>query len=129
MSASLASKLQLKPGRSLTLIGAPPGLAESLAAEMPDVAIGEQAEPYAVLAFVTSKADAVDLAQQAFSRVAAGGFAWLAYPKMSSGVATDLNRDILWETLTPTGWRPVRQVALDDTWSATRFRPADEVGR
>jgi hypothetical protein len=27
------------------------------------------------------------------------------------------------------GWRPVRQVALDEVWSAMRLRPADEVGR
>ncbi len=129
MSASLVSKLQLKPGQSLTLLGTPQGLAEYLAAEMPDLALGEHAEPDAMLAFVTSKADAVHLAQQAFSRVAAGGLAWIAYPKMSSGVATDLNRDSLWEALMQTGWRPVRQIALDDTWSAIRFRPSDEVGR
>jgi hypothetical protein len=48
---------------------------------------------------------------------------WVAYPKGSSGVKTDVNRDRLWQALEPTGWRPVRQVALDETWSAMRFRP------
>ena len=58
-----------------------------------------------------------------------GGPLWIAYPKGTSGVKTDVNRDRLWEALRPTGWRPIRQVALDEVWSAMRFRPADEVGR
>jgi hypothetical protein len=29
----------------------------------------------------------------------------------------------------PMGWRPVRQIALDNVWSAMRFRPSDQVGR
>ena len=48
---------------------------------------------------------------------------WIAYPKAGQ-LETDLNRDILWELLDGKGVRPVRQVALDDTWSALRFRPA-----
>ncbi len=37
---------------------------------------------------------------------------------------TDLNRDSLWELLSGDGIRPVRQIAIDDTWSALRFRPS-----
>jgi hypothetical protein len=48
---------------------------------------------------------------------------WIAYPK-AGRLKPDLNRDILWELLDGKGVRPVRQVALDDTWSALRFRPA-----
>jgi hypothetical protein len=48
--------------------------------------------------------------------------AWLAYPKAKK-LGTDLNRDILWRHLLPRGVRPVRQVSLDDVWSAMRFRP------
>ena len=48
---------------------------------------------------------------------------WVCYPKGSSGVETDLNRDVLWHALWPNGLRPVSQISLDDTWSAMRFRP------
>ncbi len=37
---------------------------------------------------------------------------------------TDLNRDTLAALLTERGVRPVRQVAIDDVWSALRFRAA-----
>ena len=47
---------------------------------------------------------------------------WVAYPK-SGQLGTDLNRDVLAALLTDEGVRPVRQVAIDDVWSALRFRP------
>ena len=49
---------------------------------------------------------------------------WISYPKGSSGVDTDLNRDKLREALTAKGIRPVAQVSVDKVWSAMRFRPA-----
>ncbi len=49
--------------------------------------------------------------------------AWVAYPKAGK-LGTDLNRDILAALLTAEGVQPVRQVAIDETWSALRFRPA-----
>jgi hypothetical protein len=45
---------------------------------------------------------------------------WIAYPK---GNRTDLNRDTLWPMLAEHGLRPITQVAVDDVWSALRFRP------
>ena len=47
---------------------------------------------------------------------------WIAYPKAGK-LDTDLNRDVLWKLLDGNGIRPVRQIAIDDTWSAMRFRP------
>jgi hypothetical protein len=48
---------------------------------------------------------------------------WLGYPKARK-LGTDLNGDSLWELLAGNGIRPVRQIAIDETWSALRFRPA-----
>ena len=45
---------------------------------------------------------------------------WIAYPK---GNRTDINRDSLWPILADYGMRPITQVAVDDVWSALRFRP------
>lgn len=78
---------------------------------------------------MTSLAKARELAPEVLGAAAEGGLVWLAYPKGGSGIETDVNRDILWEALKPTEWRPVRQVALDDVWSAMRFRPATDVGK
>jgi hypothetical protein len=48
---------------------------------------------------------------------------WVAYPKANR---TDVNRDSLWPILSEYGMRPISQVALDDTWSALRFRALKE---
>jgi hypothetical protein len=47
---------------------------------------------------------------------------WLAYPK-AGRLGTDLNRDTVAALLADDSVRPVRQIAIDDTWSALRFRP------
>jgi hypothetical protein len=39
-------------------------------------------------------------------------------------LGTDLNRDRLWAALADAGVWPVRQVSIDQMWSALRFRPA-----
>jgi hypothetical protein len=48
---------------------------------------------------------------------------WVAYPKANR---TDINRDTLWPILTEYGLRPITQIAVDDVWSALRFRPLKE---
>jgi hypothetical protein len=45
---------------------------------------------------------------------------WVAYPKANRA---DVNRDSLWPILADYGFRPISQVAIDDVWSALRFRP------
>jgi hypothetical protein len=44
---------------------------------------------------------------------------WVAYPK---GGRADINRDTLWPIVAELGLRPITQVAVDDVWSALRFR-------
>lgn len=48
---------------------------------------------------------------------------WIAYPK---GNRADINRDTLWPIVAEHGMRPIGQVAVDDVWSALRFRPLRE---
>lgn len=52
---------------------------------------------------------------------------WIAYPKKSSGIKTDLDRDHGWEILSKNGYEGVALISLNDTWSAVRFKKADEV--
>ncbi len=48
---------------------------------------------------------------------------WLCYPKQTSkAFKSDLNRDILWQLVSPLGLQPNRQIAIDDDWSALRFK-------
>ena len=57
------------------------------------------------------------------------GIFWISYPKVSSKVPTDLNRDTLWVAMKNMRFRPVTQVSFDEIWSAVRFRPNEAVGK
>jgi hypothetical protein len=46
--------------------------------------------------------------------------------RLSQGQCADINRDTLWPILAEYGMRPIGQVAIDDVWSALRFRPDRE---
>ena len=131
MAADLMGKLQLKPGQTLALLHTPAGLMDSLGPQLAPATLteGTPGATDAALVFVTQRADVISDAKAAIALVRPGGLLWVAYPKGGSAVPTDLNRDKLWEAMMPTGWRPVRQVAIDATWSGLRFRPAAEVGR
>ncbi len=136
MATTLAEKLQLKPAMKLLTLNAPAGynarLTQALkgielitrtGSEAQAVLAGEQA----VLLFVTNLAEAEKLSPEAIRSVKEDGLVWIAYPKGGSGVKTDVNRDKLWPVAEKLGWRPVRLVALDETWSAMRFRPVELV--
>ena len=112
----MIAKLQIKPGQSLAVLNAPPGL------ELPGGPATDVGDADAVIAFVTRKND-LDSAGQAVAAARAGRLAWIGYPK-GGQLGTDLNRDRLVAALADQGVQPVRQVSIDDVWSALRFRPA-----
>jgi hypothetical protein len=70
--------------------------------------------------FVGDESSLRSALEAAGSELAAAPVLWVAYPK---GGRSDLNRDSLWPIVSELGLRPISQVAIDDTWSALRFRP------
>ncbi|HLH05653.1 MAG TPA: hypothetical protein VKW78_00300 [Terriglobales bacterium] len=40
---------------------------------------------------------------------------------------SDLSRDVVAEAMEGMGWRPVSLIAIDEVWSALRFRPLQDV--
>jgi hypothetical protein len=75
-----------------------------------------------VLVFVSTKADIDKLAGKALKSLKNDGLLWMAYPKKSSGIKTDITRDYGWQALNTAGFDAVSQVAIDEVWSALRFR-------
>jgi hypothetical protein len=61
-------------------------------------------------------------APRAIAALAPEAALWIAYPKLSSGVKTDLTRDRGWEPLARAGFAVVSLVAIDATWSALRWK-------
>lgn len=52
---------------------------------------------------------------------------WVAYPKATSKIVTDLNRECSWNRLTCEGYESIERIELDHVWSAMRFVKAQEV--
>jgi hypothetical protein len=112
---TLDAKLQLKPGQSIALIGDGPALEIAAAAAAPG-------EANAVLAFAVNGSELRSRFAVLAEVAGRGGLAWVAYPKARQ-LGTDLNRDVIRELAPSAGMEPVRQVSLDDTWSALRLKP------
>ncbi len=131
LADGLARKLALKPGMRLFVLGAPPGYVPALRDALMGITIEEAAAatlPEAALVFVRDLAELQHLAARSIDAVRRDGLLWIAYPKGGSGVKTDLKRDVVPPVFEPFGYQPVSQIALDATWSALRFRPAEAVG-
>jgi hypothetical protein len=118
-SMDLSAKLQIKPGqRVATITGTDdvPAVAPQELAGSPDAAD-------VIVAFVRARAELDTVAAPAIKAALRDKLAWIAYPKAGQ-LGTDLNRDILAKSLAGQGVQPVRQIAIDEVWSALRFRPA-----
>lgn len=113
---SLASKLNLKPGMTARVFAKPGGV------DLGDVKTTPSPDADAVLVFITTKAELDTKCAPAVAAAKADRLAWIAYPK-GGQLGTDLNRDVIWKHLLEAGIQGVRQVAVDDVWSAMRFRP------
>jgi hypothetical protein len=122
-------KLNLKEQQEIVVLDAPASFEAELA-RLKGVVVHRKAPKNAgvafALAFVKRQAE-VDAAAKALTRNAEGDVVlWFAYPKGSSKKYTcDFNRDTGWAALGAAGFEPVRMVAIDEDWSAVRFRRAD----
>jgi len=124
----LIRKLQIKPGSRLLFLNAP----ESFLASLQPLSDGLTLYTIPggscdyVHLFAKDSAELNQLAPIALSAVKPGGLLWFPYPKKSAKVPSDLSRDEGRVVISQAGYRPVRQVSLDDTWSAVRFREHED---
>lgn len=77
--------------------------------------------------FVYNQNDLSRLAPEAIRALKHDGLLWISYPKISSKMKSDLNRDKGWGPVTEAGMAGIAQIAIDEVWSALRFRPRELV--
>ena len=116
---TLLAKLLLKPGVKLAIVNAPKDHAPPAGA-----ALVSRGSADAVLLYARDQAQLEGSWEKARARLAADGRLWIAYPK-SKQLGSDLSRDILAQLMQRKKFDTVRQIAIDDTWSALWFKPIE----
>jgi hypothetical protein len=54
---------------------------------------------------------------------------WACYPKGTGKIKSDIKRETVWNAFELVGLQAVLQIAIDETWSGLRGRPAEKVGK
>ena len=129
MTKSLAAKLGMKPGMHALIMAPPPGYQELLAPLPDDVVVhSKPGRPYPfVQIFATRLSDISKFAKGLSKSAAPDALVWISYPKKTANTRGELDRDVIREAMSGTGWRAVSIVAIDNVWSALRFRPVSQV--
>lgn len=115
----VAERLQVKDERRLAVIDAPAGL-DALVGALD--ARADAAEAEVALLFVADRAALDAQLPRLIARTRPGTILWVAYPKLSSKLAGDLNRDVIHDAAPGFGLTPVAQIAIDADWSALRVK-------
>src|SRR5215475_14606222 len=130
-ASAVSRKLGVKPNSRAIVLNPPDGALGAFE-PLPDgvtVETRSGADPAdVVVLFAQDAAEVDEWLSAALGACTTRGLLWVCYPKGGKKAGTDLNRDILWRQLGEQGLTGVTLVAFDGTWSAMRFRPADEVG-
>lgn len=128
----LLKKLNCKNQLEILLIN-PPDSFEPTKVEINQI-IGviedvEGSEPVLfVLAFFAKKSEIREVVEKLMGKVSRDSLVWFCYPKKSSkNYKSDITRDTGWEIMGEYSYEPVRQIAIDEDWSALRFRPLKEI--
>lgn len=79
-----------------------------------------------IMLFATTQKELKARWPKAIAALKPGGALWVAYPKKSSGVETDLAEGE-WAATQGSGWNPITMIGVDETWSAVRFKYAPEL--
>jgi hypothetical protein len=125
MTTPLARKL----GMLALIIAAPPDYLKLLAPLPDGLTVSSSADgkyPF-VQVFATRLSDIHRFAQKLSKHAAANALVWISYRKKTSRNASDLSRDLIREAMSGSGWRAVSIIAIDEVWSALRFRPIDQM--
>ncbi|HEX6182062.1 MAG TPA: hypothetical protein VFZ47_12505 [Chitinophagaceae bacterium] len=137
MMQNLLEKLQLKEERNLLIQGMPSSIEKQFA----KLSFSKNVTPLLkskridfALVFAVNENQLSGIVQEVLPALHGESKFWVAYPKTTSKIATDLNRGCSWECITGAGYEGVSEVPLDHVWTAIRFdrsepiRPAVKIG-
>ena len=125
--SAIFRKLNLKGDGAVHVIDAPSSFEPELAEVGETNAVERTLEGVTnagfAMAFATKQHEVDAFAEQLARATEGDAVVWIAYPKASSKRYTcEFHRDSGWASMGAAGFEPVRQVAIDEDWSALRFR-------
>jgi Bacteriocin-protection, YdeI or OmpD-Associated len=129
-SQSLLEKLQLKDEKNLLIQGLP----STVEKQFVKISFAKNVTPLLkarkidfALVFAISHKQLKDILRDVVPALHEDAKLWVAYPKVSSKIVSDLSRDCNWECISQFGFEGIRLINLDNIWSAMRFKKADQV--
>lgn len=126
--SNLLSKLKFRPDYRLVVINAPESYQKNLEGLQYNSDVQNfSGEADMIQIFAYNKADVDRFVPEIVKHLKYDGLLWLSYPKITSKIKTDISRDKGWDTLKALGLEGIALIAIDDTWSAMRFRPKEKI--
>ncbi|WP_020615009.1 hypothetical protein [Paenibacillus daejeonensis] len=120
--SELLKKLRYKDGRA-AVVNAPEGYELTLA-DSSDL----EGEYTFLQLYVNQATDITEWVPKVIPHLVEDALFWICYPKKRLGFKPDINRDSLWTLVNEiSDYRPVSNVAIDESWSAIRLRHRDLV--
>lgn len=121
---TLFQKMFLKPGMKFAVVDMPPAC-EPLYQNLPTGVeiLSLPAEQLDVLqVFVRNEKELRERLIELKPLLKPAGFMFVCYPKVTSGVPTDINRDSIWKIAAENGLGIIANISVDETWTALRFK-------
>ena len=129
----LVKKLGIKEGYRVALVGAPLGFRDELLDLPSNVSFTTSVEPQLdfILFFTKTRVDLIRNFPRLSAKLTPTGMLWIAWPKKSSGVVSDLSDNSVREIGLDAGLVDVKVCAVNDIWSGLKFviRVKDRPGR
>jgi hypothetical protein len=125
--STVFEKLNLKAHKSILVLNAPDSFEKELDTLGSAVKVCRELTKLKslefALAFATKQTEVTRLSKALAAKAEGDAVLWFAYPKgTSKRYKCDFNRDTGWDELRKAGFDTVRAVAIDEDWSALRFR-------
>ena len=128
MSQTLFEKLQLKNEKTILIQGLPSSIEKQFA----KLSFAKNLTPLLrsrkidfALVFAVSENQLNNILQDIMPALKEETRLWVAHPKTTSKIVTDLNRESSWNKLTSAGYESGEQVTLDHVWNAVNFKRSE----
>src|SRR5688572_8247159 len=124
MSQTIFEKLQLKNEKTLLIQGLP----SSIEKQFSKMSFAKNLTPLLrsrkidfALVFAVSENQLNSILQDIMPALKEDSKLWVAFPKLTSKIVTDLNHESSWTRLSDAGYESIEKVSLDHVWNASQF--------